>query len=41
LLAVLALLLLIVNPAHLTRGALFAPLLAYLILIVAYHPRLQ
>ncbi len=36
-----ALLLLILNPADLARGAFFAPLLAYLVLVAAYHPRLQ
>jgi peptidoglycan/LPS O-acetylase OafA/YrhL len=29
------------NPAGLARGALFAPLLAYLVRVIAYHPRLQ
>jgi peptidoglycan/LPS O-acetylase OafA/YrhL len=29
------------NPAALTRGTLFAPLLAYVVLVLAYHPRLQ
>ncbi len=29
------------NPAGLARGPLFAPLLAYLVLVAAYHPRLQ
>jgi len=28
------------NPGGLARGALFAPLLAYVVLVVAYHPRL-
>lgn len=38
--AAIALLLVIVNPADLARGALFAPLLAYVVLVVAYHPHL-
>ena len=29
------------NPNGLPRGALFAPLLAYVVLVAAYHPRLQ
>jgi peptidoglycan/LPS O-acetylase OafA/YrhL len=29
------------NPAGLPRGVLFAPLLAYVVLVAAYHPRLQ
>ena len=29
-----------VNPAGIARGALFSPLLAYLVLVIAYHPRL-
>jgi peptidoglycan/LPS O-acetylase OafA/YrhL len=29
------------NPGGLARGLLFAPLLAYVVLVVAYHPRLQ
>jgi peptidoglycan/LPS O-acetylase OafA/YrhL len=33
--------LLILNPAGLARGVFFAPLLAYLVLVAAYHPRLQ
>ena len=28
------------NPAGVARGALFAPLLAYIVLVAAYHPRL-
>ena len=39
-LATMAILLVIVNPAELARGPLFAPLLAYVVLVVAYHPRL-
>jgi len=39
-LAAAALLLVIANPADLARGALFAPLLAYIVLVAAYHPRL-
>jgi peptidoglycan/LPS O-acetylase OafA/YrhL len=39
-LAATALLLVIVNPWDLARGALFAPLLAYVVLVAAYHPRL-
>ena len=38
--AAVALLLVIVNPGDLARGALFAPLLAYIVLVAAYHPRL-
>jgi len=38
--AAIALLLVVVNPAELARGALFAPLLAYVVLVVAYHPYL-
>jgi peptidoglycan/LPS O-acetylase OafA/YrhL len=38
--AAAALLLVIVNPADLARGVLFAPLLAYSVLVAAYHPRL-
>ena len=38
--AAIAILLVIVNPAELARGVLFAPLLAYVVLVVAYHPRL-
>jgi peptidoglycan/LPS O-acetylase OafA/YrhL len=38
--AAIALLLVIVNPAGLARGVLFAPLLAYIVLVAAYHPRL-
>jgi peptidoglycan/LPS O-acetylase OafA/YrhL len=29
------------NPGGFARGALFAPLLAYLVLVLAYHPRVQ
>ena len=29
------------NPGGYARGALFAPLLAYVVLVAAYHPRLQ
>jgi peptidoglycan/LPS O-acetylase OafA/YrhL len=29
------------NPGGLARGALFAPLLAYVVLVLAYHPRVQ
>jgi len=29
------------NPAGFARGGLFAPLLAYVVLVIAYHPRLQ
>ncbi|HQR09993.1 MAG TPA: acyltransferase [Casimicrobiaceae bacterium] len=36
-----AVVLLVVNPAGMARGAFFAPLLAYLVLVAAYHPRLQ
>jgi len=39
-LAAVAVLLVIANPADLARGPLFAPLLAYTVLVVAYHPRL-
>jgi peptidoglycan/LPS O-acetylase OafA/YrhL len=39
-LAAFAVLLVAVNPADLARGALFAPLLAYIVLVAAYHPRL-
>ncbi|MEO8345820.1 MAG: acyltransferase [Betaproteobacteria bacterium] len=35
------LLFLIVNPAELARGTFFAPMLTYLVLVLAYHPRLQ
>jgi peptidoglycan/LPS O-acetylase OafA/YrhL len=38
--AAVALLLVVVNPADLARGPLFAPLLAYIVLVAAYHPRL-
>jgi len=38
--AAVALMLVIINPADLARGALFAPLLAYIVLVAAYHPRL-
>jgi peptidoglycan/LPS O-acetylase OafA/YrhL len=37
--AAIAVLLVIVNPAELARGVLFAPLLAYVVLVIAYHPR--
>ena len=37
--AAIAVLLVIVNPADLGRGALLAPLVAYVVLVVAYHPR--
>jgi peptidoglycan/LPS O-acetylase OafA/YrhL len=40
-LAALVMLALIFNPAELARGAFFAPLLAYLVFVAAYHPRLQ
>ena len=39
--AAVALLLVIVESGGLARGALFAPLLAYVVLVVAYHPRLH
>jgi len=39
--AAVAILLIAWNPAGLGRGALFEPLLAYTMLVVAYHPRLQ
>ncbi len=39
--ALAALLLVIADPGGLARGALFAPLLAYAVLVLAYHPRLQ
>ncbi len=39
--AAVALALVAWNPAGLARGALFAPLLTYLVLVAAYHPRLQ
>jgi peptidoglycan/LPS O-acetylase OafA/YrhL len=40
--ATLAVLVLIgLDPGGLARGALFAPLLAYLVLVVAYHPALR
>ena len=39
--AAIALTLVIADPAGLARGALFAPLLAYVMLVAAYHPRLQ
>jgi len=39
--AAIAVALVIVNPAGLARGALFAPLLVYVMLVVAYHPRLK
>jgi peptidoglycan/LPS O-acetylase OafA/YrhL len=39
--AAAAVLLVAVNPGGLARGALFAPLLAYVVLTLAYHPRLQ
>ncbi len=38
--AAAAILLVVVNPADLARGALFAPLLAYVVLVIAYHPHL-
>jgi peptidoglycan/LPS O-acetylase OafA/YrhL len=37
--AAAAVLLIAVNPGGLPRGALFAPLLAYVVLVAAYHPR--
>jgi peptidoglycan/LPS O-acetylase OafA/YrhL len=40
-LAAVAIAFVIVDPAGLARGALFAPLLAYVVLVAAYHPRLQ
>ena len=40
-LAAVVVLLLILNPADLARGVLFAPLLAYLVFVAAYLPRLQ
>ena len=40
-LAAAVILLLVINPAELARGVLFAPLLAYLVFVAAYHPRLQ
>ena len=39
--AVAAIVLVAWNPAGLARGVLFAPLLAYVVLVAAYHPRLQ
>jgi len=39
--AAVALALVALNPGGWPRGALFAPLLAYLVLAAAYHPRLQ
>ncbi len=39
--AAVALLLVAFDPGGLPRGALFAPLLAYVVLVAAYHPRLQ
>ncbi|MCC7328188.1 MAG: acyltransferase [Burkholderiales bacterium] len=39
--AVVAVALIAWNPGGLPRGALFAPLLAYTVLVAAYHPRLQ
>jgi peptidoglycan/LPS O-acetylase OafA/YrhL len=39
--AAIALALVIVDPGGLARGALFAPLLVYVVLVAAYHPRLQ
>src|SRR4029453_10033153 len=38
--AAVAVLLVAWNPGGWPRGALFAPLLAYVVLVVAYHPRL-
>jgi peptidoglycan/LPS O-acetylase OafA/YrhL len=38
--ATVAVLLVAWNPGGLPRGALFAPLLAYVVLVAAYHPRL-
>ena len=38
--AAIAVLLVIVNPAGLARGVLFAPLVAYIVLVAAYHPRI-
>jgi peptidoglycan/LPS O-acetylase OafA/YrhL len=40
-LAAAVVLLLAINPIELARGVLFAPLLAYLVFVAAYHPRLQ
>jgi len=39
--AALAVLLVAWNPGGWPRGALFAPLLAYVVLVAAYHPRLR
>jgi len=39
--ALALLVLLAVDPGGLVRGALFAPVLAYLVLTFAYHPRLR
>jgi peptidoglycan/LPS O-acetylase OafA/YrhL len=39
--AAVAILLVVWNPYGLPRGALFAPLLAYVVLVAAYHPRSQ
>ncbi|MFO1323299.1 MAG: acyltransferase [Burkholderiales bacterium] len=39
--ALAAVLLIAWNPGGLTRETLFAPLLAYVVLVLAYHPRLQ
>ena len=39
--AVAAVALVVWNPGGWPRGALFAPLLAYTVLVAAYHPRLQ
>jgi peptidoglycan/LPS O-acetylase OafA/YrhL len=39
--AAIAFLLVVVDPGGLPRTALFAPLLAYVVLVLAYHPALQ
>ncbi len=39
--ALVALLLVVWNPLGLTRGVLLSPLLAYMVLVVAYHPAVQ
>jgi peptidoglycan/LPS O-acetylase OafA/YrhL len=39
--AAAALLLVVLDPGGLARTILFAPLLAYVVLVLAYHPRLQ
>jgi peptidoglycan/LPS O-acetylase OafA/YrhL len=39
--AALAVLLVAWNPGNWPRGAFFAPLLAYVVLVAAYHPRLR